>query len=159
MKRLISDHCLLILAMGSTLVMLGCERPAPDETSSEADAAPRVQIDLITVGGEGRFEQDEIRVPAGTTVWLTLANSDDSDAYNWVLTELNRADEVAVAGAEAGAEADYFVEHSAVIAYTPMVPPGGVGEVIFLAPPPGTYSFVSTFPGHFMTSQGRFIVE
>lgn len=46
-----------------------------------------------------------------------------------------------------------------VIASTKMLGPGQSDKITFKVPAAGTYPFLCTFPGHFMTMQGKIVAE
>ena len=80
--------------------------------------------------------------------------------HNWVLVQSGTKDEVAAAGTEAGAGADWIpLSDDRVLAKSGLLEPGWVQEVSFTVPAAGTYQFVCTFPGHNFTMFGDFEVK
>ena len=90
---------------------------------------------------------------------VTLNNSSTVNSHNLVIVQSGTRDEVAAAGITAGPANDWVPPGDPrVIVHTPLLAPGATGEVRFMAPKPGVYKFVCTFPGHNLTMFGSFIV-
>ena len=123
---------------------------------------------VVEVSLEGtdqmKFNKDEIKVPAGATVKLTLTHVGQLPAsamgHNFVL--LKKGTDVTAFGVEAinFPNNNYIPENTdKVIASTEIIGGGESVTIEFTAPEPGTYTFVCTFPGHFSMMQGKFIAE
>jgi azurin len=54
---------------------------------------------------------------------------------------------------------DYIPNSDEAIAYTKMLGGGESTTISFLAPEPGTYNYICTFPGHYMMMRGELIVN
>jgi azurin len=79
-------------------------------------------------------------------------------AHNWVLVKLG-VDMTAfgTAAVMAGAAADYIPVKfkDQVIAFTKLAGPGETFQVSFRAPTaPGSYPYICSFPGHYVTMKG-----
>ena len=86
---------------------------------------------------------------------VTLNNSSLINSHNLVIVQPQTKDEVAAAGINAGPANDLVPPAgSRVIANTKLLASGSTGEVRFMAPSPGVYQFVCTFPGHNLTMFG-----
>jgi azurin len=139
------------------------EGPAYDVNKIDP-AAPVTEITLKTLGNsmsEMKYDQKEIHVKEGSTVKLKLINEakDSSMQHNFVLIEPGTADKVATEGMKSGPDHNYIPGIKDVFAGTSLVGPGGRTEITFPAPPKGTYDFICTYPGHYKTMNGKFIVE
>ncbi len=120
-----------------------------------------VRVELTTVGDTMAFDQKELVVPAGSKVTVVLKNGASSPAmtHNWILLKPGFMDEVGRQGITVPIDQGYIPDHPAIIAHTTLSSPGGTVMVTFPAPPPGTYEFICSVPGHFMSMRGTFIVR
>lgn len=119
------------------------------------------ELNIASVGETMAYDTSSLTVKAGQTVHLVLTNNGHTPAmkHNWVLVKQGKEAEVAAAGTTAGEAAGYVPAGNAdVLAHTPLSQPGGQVEVTFTAPPAGTYAYICTFPGHYMTMHGTFTV-
>lgn len=116
------------------------------------------EVTIQPAGDEMRYEQTEFTVQPGQQVHLTFNNTATSPAMHHnvvIVTDPNAVDRIATAGIEAGEASDYVPTDEAVLAHTPLAAPGETVEVTFTAPTePGDYTFVCTFPGHYVTMRG-----
>lgn len=113
------------------------------------------------------FNQEQITVPSGL-VTLTFKNLAEAVQHNWVLVD--GGDDVATAVNDA-AQAQSRATRSAagsvppadtpgLLVAVPMLDPGGQVTVTFQTPPPGTYEYICTFPGHYVAGmRGKLIVQ
>jgi azurin len=139
------------------------EGPAYDAGKIDP-SAPVTEITLKTIGNsmaEMKYDQTELHVKAGSTVKLKLINEakDETMQHNFILIEAGSADKVATEGIKAGQEKNYTPVLKDVLVGTSLVGPGKKTEIIFPAPAKGTYDFICTYPGHYKTMNGKFIVE
>ena len=111
-----------------------------------------------------QFDKNEIRVPAGKKVKLTLRHTGKQAVevmgHNFVL--LTQGTEIPAFGAKASAARDnaYIPQDTdAVIVHTKMLGGGQSDTIEFDPPAPGTYDFICSFPGHYSVMKGKFIVE
>lgn len=119
------------------------------------------ELNIASVGETMAYDQSSLTVKAGQKVHLTLTNHATSPAmkHNWVLVQPGKEAEVATAGMTAGESAGYIPSGDAnIIAHTPLSQPGGMVEVTFTAPAAGSYPYICTFPGHYMTMKGTLTV-
>jgi azurin len=128
---------------------------------SSAACDRTAELNVGTVGDSMAYDASSLTVKAGQMVHVVLTNHAHSPAmkHNWVLVKQGTEAKVATAGLTAGDAASYVPPGDAdVIAHTALSPPGGQVEVTFKAPPPGKYTYICTFPGHYMTMHGTFTV-
>lgn len=111
-----------------------------------------------------KFNMNEIKVPAGKKVRLTLRHVGNQAVevmgHNFVL--LTQGTEIPAFGAKASAARDngYIpADTDAVIVHTKMLGGGQSDTIEFDPPAPGTYDFICSFPGHYSVMKGKFIVE
>jgi azurin len=110
-----------------------------------------------------QFEQTEFTVPAGEEITLTFENTATSAAMKHNVVLLTTNDDAAVtrvgqAGTRA-ADNEYIPDDDAVLAATGLADPGETVTVTFTAPSePGSYRYICTVPGHYMTMQGTMTV-
>ncbi|WP_340105660.1 plastocyanin/azurin family copper-binding protein [Rhodohalobacter sp. 8-1] len=129
----------------------------PDVWNGEAD----VELTLSTEPGL-KYDRELIRVDAGSKLALTF-NNDDDMAHNVVITKPESADAVGQAAMNLGLNAndlEYVPISDRVLYHTSMLEPGQA-ETIYIDVPdvPGDYTFVCTFPGHYLTMRGVLRVE
>ena len=79
--------------------------------------------------------------------------------HNVVLLNVGPEDEatigdVGLAAISAPREQDFIPDSEAILAYTAMAAAGERTEVVFTVPPPGDYSYLCTYLGHYMTMRG-----
>lgn len=103
------------------------------------------------------FKPDRLSCRTRAHVALTFYHTGKyiHQPHDWVLTLPGAADAVAQAGLAAGEAAGYLARGDArVIAATPMINKGEHVTIHFIAPAPGDYPFICTYPGHAMFMNG-----
>lgn len=169
----------LLTALGLAFVMASCSQPAEpaDTGGSDQKTTPREQetqpnqsvADTVRLEIEGndqmKYNKDRLTVKAGQVVVLTLKHvgelPKDAMGHNWVLLQKG-ADKAAFAEDAIAAKDNGYIPQGRtddVIAHTKMLGGGESDEIIFEAPNKGIYSFLCSFPGHYMNMNGKFIVE
>lgn len=160
-----------LLVVGLMLANCGGEEKKEEKQEvklQKKTSEPSADNDMVNVAITGndqmKFNKEEIRVPVGSTVKLTLRHVGKLDAkvmgHNWVL--LTQGTEIPVFALAAAAANDngYIPEDTdKVIAHTKMLGGGQSDTIEFEAPAPGTYEFICSFPGHSALMKGVFIVE
>ncbi|WP_340105091.1 plastocyanin/azurin family copper-binding protein [Rhodohalobacter sp. 8-1] len=128
----------------------------PDSWEDGADQT----IELGTVPGL-KYSKDKIEVKAGSRVRFIFNNSDDM-LHNMVIVKPETADPV---GRQAmnlglqGEDMEYIPETDDVLYHTNVVLPGRSETIYFTVPDePGTYQYVCTFPGHYISMRGTLVV-
>lgn len=135
------------------------------KTISEDPAAAATVVEVSIEGTDAMtFNKKELRVPAGSTVKLTLTHTGSMPAtamgHNFVL--LKKGTDVTAFAMKAinFADNEYIPEGTdKVIAKTKIIGGGESVTIEFKAPAPGTYTFICSFPGHFSMMKGTFTVE
>ncbi|MEM7412430.1 MAG: plastocyanin/azurin family copper-binding protein [Myxococcota bacterium] len=141
--------------------------PAPEAPSP--DAAVTDDGTTVTVALTGndalQYNLDEIRVPAGRRIRLTLTHvgqgPKESMGHNFVLlapgTDMTTFGLAAATAAATG----YIPEdqRDKILANTDVVGGGESTTIEFDAPAPGTYDYLCSFVGHFSVMNGKLIVE
>ena len=156
---------LIIMGLfAATLVITtACSAPEPTSTSvvprSESELkSKRGRPFISTVGDTLKFDRAELRETNQAKVRLTFTNASTVNQHNWVLVKDGAKDEVAAAGAVAGAENSWIPPgDDRVLAHSGLLEPGETEEITFSAPFSGIYQFVCTFPGHAATMFGVFV--
>lgn len=137
------------------------EEESPDYKTVKGDV-----VELTIEGNDQmRYNLDEMKVKAGSTVKLTLKHVGEMTAqqmgHNWVL--LTQGTDIMEFGQKAASAADndYIPQKEAnkVIANTKILGGGEQTTITFEAPEKGTYDFICSFPGHVSLMKGKFIVE
>jgi azurin len=119
-------------------------------------------VEIHTIGNTMKYDVSEIHVPADTKIKITLFNdgTDIAMMHNIVILKAEDADSVAMQGFRAGQKKDYLpADMSKVIAHSALTKPGAKTVLSFKTPAKGEYIFMCTYPGHYKTMQGKFIVE
>ncbi|MEO6168514.1 MAG: plastocyanin/azurin family copper-binding protein [Chitinophagales bacterium] len=142
------------------------EQPATAYDPNKIDPnAPVMEVALEAQGNSMdvmTFSTTEIRVKSSTTVKIHFVNkaSDAAMKHNFFIVKDGTAESVAMASNTAGAEKNFVPDDKSNVLYTSKVlEPGASEDLIFPAPPSGTYQFVCTYPGHWQKMNGKFIVE
>jgi azurin len=118
---------------------------------------------VITVGTKPglKFSLEAMQVKAGSKIKL-IFNNDDDMTHNLVIVQPGTVNEVGMMALEMGlrgSELHYVPATSKVLYHTGLLQPNQSEAIYFTAPSqPGDYTFVCTFPGHYMVMQGTFKV-
>lgn len=130
---------------------------------SSASAAPRV-IE-ITANDQMKFSVTALQAKAGEELKVVLTNQGtlpkEAMGHNFVLLKAG-TDVAAFATAAMTAKDTDYVPASMkdkVVASIPVQGPKKSGEVIFKAPAAGEYTFICSFPGHYMLMKGTLTVK
>ncbi len=120
-------------------------------------------IEIYPVGETMEFATKSFTVKSGQEVTLTMKNTATSPAMQHNIVILTSMSDLAVtqvgSAAVMAADKGYIPESDEILAYTAMAGPGEVQSVTFVAPAPGKYRYICTFPGHYALMQGTMIVE
>lgn len=166
----------LLLALSFTAVF-ACKEEKQIETTTNETTAPVIvsppedsttdskNVALEITGDDAmKFDKNELRIAAGSEVTLTLHHSGkmsaESMGHNWVLLKEGTNVQDFAMEAISAKDNDYVPEGTtAVIAHTKVIGGGETTSITFTAPEKGTYDFICSFPGHFASMKGKFIVE
>ena len=114
---------------------------------------------IEVIGDTLQFRNKVMFALPDVEIAVTFNNSSRINSHNLVIVQSNTKGEVAADGMEAGVANGWVsMGDPRVIANTKLLEPGATGEMRFMAPSPGVYEFVCTFPGHALTMFGAFIV-
>lgn len=109
------------------------------------------------------FDKQELRVPAGSQVTLTLNHTGQMNKQSMghnvvILKQGTNVTDFAVASIPA-VDKGYIANPAQVIAHTELIGGGESSTITFDAPAKGSYDFICSFPGHYGVMKGKFIVE
>lgn len=130
-------------------LLSACGRPTPP--------SPVVELHIETEGDLLEFRPRALSCHTGDRVRLTFRHTGKyiSSEHNWVLIKPGSFDAIIAAAAAAGEARGYLpVADPRMLAFTA---PCGKGQEVatqFVAPPPGDYPFICTFPGHAQSMWG-----
>jgi azurin len=136
----------------------GARTQAKHQTTIPAEWNGTVDQTVSVAAVEGlKFSLPAFDVKAGARVKLDLANTSDM-LHNLVVVKPGTATKV---GEQAmrlgleGAKLDYVPRTDDVLYHTALLEPQKSEAIYFVAPTaPGDYTYVCTFPGHYVTMQG-----
>lgn len=134
--------------------------PAPAEVAAEVAPydGPAFEATITPVGEQMEYATKEITVHPGQTVRLTFTNTATNPAmsHNVVVLAMNASVNDVGQAAMSAAETDYIPADFSdqILAHTAMAAPGETVTVEFTAPAEGEYTYICTFPGHYMMMQG-----
>ncbi|WP_412069937.1 plastocyanin/azurin family copper-binding protein [Rubrivirga sp. IMCC43871] len=171
-RSLVVVFALVLAACGGDTAPAPAEAPAPAASAAPTVAAtpeappafdgPALEVTLTPVGNTMAFEQTAMTAQPGQTVRLTFNNTADNPAMSHNVVVLHQGADVNAFGQAAmSAEATEYIPAelaSQVIAHTAIAAPGETVTVEFTAPAAGTYTYVCTFPGHYMMMTGTLTV-
>jgi azurin len=165
---------LLFPLLGSALVLAGCGKKddasataaaASASTPAAAPAAPEVATIELTANDSMKYSATHFEVKAGQEVKVTLTNLGTMPkvamGHNFVLLKKGIDPKAFSDAAIMAAATDYVPASLAdqVIAHTKLLGPKQSDEITFKAPTePGEYTFLCTFPAHFLTGMKGVIV-
>jgi azurin len=113
---------------------------------------PEVNLTIATDGDLLAFKPIELKCPTAALVHLTFFHTGKyiSQDHDWVLTLPGEANAVDQAALQAGESAGYIAPRGdkRVLAATRMCGKGEQVRIDFIAPAPGEYPFICTYPGH-----------
>ena len=126
-----------------------------------AEDDPIKTVTITPEGNQMAFAQTQLSVQPGQRVKIVFKNTASSPAMQHNLVVLNTAkkDVVRRVGQAALSADNYVPDDPAVLAATDVAKPGETTSVTFTAPEtPGEYTYVCTFPGHYVSMQGTLVV-
>jgi len=154
---------LLLPVLAGSLILSGCGQK--EAASAPAASASAVATFEFTANDSMKYNLTRIEVNAGQDVKVILTNMGSMPkaamAHNWVLLKKGTDPKAFVDGAVAAATTDYVPAALAdqVLAHTKLLGPKQSDEITFKAPTePGEYTFVCSFPAHFLTGMHGVLV-
>ncbi|WP_343993452.1 plastocyanin/azurin family copper-binding protein [Terrabacter terrae] len=147
--------------------------PDPDERGTatqdpgagKAVSAGTIPVEVGSASGAKEFHYDKVMLtePAGHKIKLRFVNHTDSQdevGHNWVLVRAGQEGAVVSSGQAAGDNNDWLnVDDPAIVAHTQLIE-GGQSNTITFSAPPGTYTYLCTFPQHYAAGEkGTLVIK
>ncbi len=158
MKKLI-----LISVLSIGLISCGSDKKETEKTSIKTETAQETSIsNEISLKGndEMKFDKTKFTVNAGQEVTLTFTNEGvlplETMGHNVVVLE-KKADVAKFANASAKAKETNYISDlyiTDIIAQTKLLGPGESETIKFTLKEAGEYTFICTFPGHWIAMKG-----
>src|SRR5690606_32294361 len=165
----------IVIILASALMLMSCgggeqktdsteTTPPTESTTNDANVAPQDVTLTIEGNDEMKYNIDMMTVKAGQKVTVVLKHVGKMEAeamgHNWVLLKKG-ADLQEFAMEAIGAKDNGYIPvgTNKVITNTDMIGGGEETSITFTAPAKGKYQFLCTFPGHFASMNGTFMVE
>jgi plastocyanin len=138
---------LSVMALASALALTACG----GSTSGPA-ADGGAKLNISTAGEALQFAPAALSATAGQQVTVTFKNGSAAQKHNWVLVKGSDAEaqQIDDAAASAGEAAGYIPTNPNIISSVKLLNGGETGTASFAAPAAGTYTFLCTFPGHYV---------
>lgn len=150
----------ILFAFAVLLAACGSNNQATDKTTEPKS----YEFTINAVGNsmtDMAYDTREIKVAAGSKVTLSLVNqgTDGAMLHNLVIVKQGTEKEVAMEGLNYKESSYFNPQNTSVIAGTAIANPGATVKLEFTAPDAGTYTYICTYPGHWMKMQGVLLVE
>lgn len=115
-------------------------------------------VELRAYGADLRYDVTRIEAKAGEKLTIRFINESDMPHNVVVVPNKGTIQTVGVAALNY-TKNDYIPEDQMdkILAYTSLARPGETVEVTITVPPPGTYPYICTYPGHFTSMRGELI--
>jgi azurin len=149
--------------------------PSPAPTATTAPAATPTATPAAKSGGgrtieitsndQMKFSLATMEAKSGEEITVKLTNMGtlpkEAMGHNWVLLQKGTDVNAFAQAAMTAKDTDYVPASmkDKVIASTPILGPKKSAEVTFKAPAPGEYTFICSFPGHYMLMKGTLTVK
>ena len=165
MKRLLYIPLLILIIScnntGKTNEKFQYERVKEDNTSIPANNMVSNNI-ILNSNDQMKFDKKIIKVNSGQEVTLRLNHTGrfpvTSMGHNFVLIKKDVDINQYALKAAGARNNDYIPDGGNEIVYTKMLGAGESDTITFNPPEPGVYTFICTFPGHYMLMMGEFHV-
>jgi azurin len=134
------------VALASALALAACGSSGGGEPGGGAN------LNVSTAGEALQFAPAALNATAGQQAKVTFKNGSAAQKHNWVLVKGGDAEaqKVDEEGATAGEAAGYLPSDPNIVASVKLLNGGETGSASFAAPAAGTYTFLCTFPGHYV---------
>jgi azurin len=145
------------------LLLLCVATLATGLTQLSAAAAPRV-IEM-TANDQMKYSLATIEAKAGETLKVVLKNvgtiPKEAMGHNWVLLKAGTDINAFAMAAMTAKDTEYIppAQKDKVLASIKVLGPNQTADVTFPAPAPGEYTFLCSFPGHYMLMKGTLTVK
>lgn len=142
---------------------------ATSDTTTQAEAAPATTEPItlnLSAGDDMKFDKDVLEAKAGQKVTLIFKHTGKMTkqqmGHDFVL--LKEGTDVNAFGQACATNKDHdklpASQIDNVLAHTDLIGGGETTQIEFTAPTtPGNYPYVCSFPGHYVTMHGTFIVN
>src|SRR5699024_3112104 len=162
---------ILLLPVFLMLVLFGltaCKNNKGNDKSSSDKIEVSKQKDTVeislTANDKMRYDISEINVYEGQTIRLTLTHKGKAPkatmGHDFTLLKKGVSVQRFARKAAKFEDNDYIPKNTdQVIAHTKLLGGGERDTITFEAPAKGEYYYVFTFPGHYPTMHGKFIVK
>lgn len=130
----------------------------PSTSTSTAPVSNDIQI---SANDQMKFSTNELRVKANEKVTLTMKNEGtqpkESMGHNFVLLK-DGTDLAGFAASAINAPDHIPANNPAIVAHTKLLGPGESDTIEFTVPA-GSYTYICSFPGHYLTMTGVLTAE
>lgn len=159
---------LLPLALFAALLAAGpggLELPLAVTSAAAADKAGSPRVIEISGNDQMKFSLATLEAKAGEDLKVIFTNAGtlpkEAMGHNWVLLKAGTDVNAFATAAMTSKATDYIPAgmKDKVIANTPVLGPKQKAEVAFKAPAAGTYTYICSFPGHYMIMRGTLTVK
>lgn len=157
----------LIVIFSALVVLSSCgnnntKQNTPETTTNEV--AKSVEFTINAIGNtmaDMAYDTKELKVKSGSKVKINLTNqgTDAAMLHNIVFVKQGSEKEVAMEGINLKEQGYFNNSNTNIVAGSAIAGPGLSVVLEFTAPEPGTYTYICTYPGHWMKMQGILIVE
>lgn len=145
--------------------MMGCNggTKTPEVAKEEKPAQSNLSNDVqLHANDSMKYDKIEIHVKANEKIRLTLTNIGTKPkevmGHNFVLLK-EGTDLASFAGQAVSAAPDYIpANNPAIIAHTKLLG-AGESDTIEFTVPPGEYTYICSFPGHYLSMTGILTAE
>ena len=155
----------IVALVAASAFIAGCnsgnntkETTKEEKTSQPSNVSNTIEL---TANDQLKFSTIELHVKANEPVKLTLKNigtmPKESMGHNFIL--LKDGTDLAGFAAQAISAPDHIpADNPAILAHTKLLGPGESDTIEFTVPA-GTYTYICSFPGHYMTMTGVLTAE
>jgi len=131
------------------------------DTTTAAQTVPVSNNIELTAGDQMKYDKIELRVKANEKVTLTLKNigtqPKEAMGHNFILLK-DGTDLAAFAASAVNAPDHIPANNPAIIAHTKLLGPGESDTIEFTVPA-GSYTYICSFPGYYLTMTGTLTAE
>ena len=154
----------IVVTFAVSVLMSACNggdnKTTTDNSKPTQNAAVSNTIEL-TANDQLKFDKIELHVKANEKVTLTLKNigtmPKESMAHNFILLK-DGTDLAAFVASAINAPDHIPASDPAIIAHTKLLGPGESDTIEFTVPA-GSYTYICSFPGHYLTMTGSLTAE
>ena len=156
-----------LITLLSIFILIGCngnETKDKDVIKLKSQTEKSTKKTLSKQKNVMKFDINKINVASGQKIRLTLKHVGQLDkrvmGHNVVILKKGVVLSTFAAKAGSASKNDYIpAKSSEIIAHTAMIGGGETTEIEFVAPEPGVYDYICSFPGHYAMMRGKLIVK